>query len=50
MGKFAVADAELASIVICMRCKSRNKVGTVKCRKCGYPSLRPKRKSKHIKK
>lgn len=50
MGKFAVADAELASIIICLRCKARNKVGSDKCRKCGYLSLRPKRKSKRAKK
>jgi ribosomal protein L40E len=44
MGKFAIADAEIAKIVICRRCKSRNKVGAVRCRKCGSPYLRPKRK------
>lgn len=50
MGKFAVADADLASVAICMRCKARNKAGSDKCRKCGYRALRPKRKSKRVKK
>ncbi|MCL5092994.1 MAG: 50S ribosomal protein L40e [Candidatus Marsarchaeota archaeon] len=50
MGKFAIADAELSKIVICRRCKSRNKVGSKMCRKCGYKSLRPKRKEAKVKK
>jgi large subunit ribosomal protein L40e len=44
MGKFPIADAELAKIKICKKCKARNFYGAVKCRKCGSPYLRPKRK------
>ncbi len=44
MGKFAEADAELARIWICMRCKARNKAGAKKCRKCGSSYLRPKKR------
>jgi len=47
MGKFPEADLELASIWICLRCKTRNKKGAKKCRKCGSKYLRPK--SKEIK-
>ena len=36
MGKFPEADAFLAKIMICRKCKSRNKVGSDHCRKCGY--------------
>ncbi|RLG18036.1 50S ribosomal protein L40e [Candidatus Micrarchaeota archaeon] len=43
MGKFPVADARLKKIWICKKCKSRNKAGSEKCRKCGYRHLRPKR-------
>ncbi len=50
MGKFAVADAELASVHICLRCKARNSANAKICRKCGYSALRPKRKSKRVKK
>ncbi len=50
MGKFQIADAELSKIFICKRCKSRNKVSNKKCRKCGYPYLRPKKKSVRTKK
>jgi ribosomal protein L40E len=44
MGRFPIADAELAKISICKKCKSRNFAGAEKCRKCGSPYLRPKRK------
>jgi large subunit ribosomal protein L40e len=44
MGKFPLADLSLAKIWICRKCKSRNKAGTKKCRKCGYSALRPKKK------
>lgn len=44
MGKFPEADAELASVWVCMRCKARNKAGAEKCRKCGSRYLRPKRR------
>ncbi|MCD6279471.1 50S ribosomal protein L40e [Candidatus Micrarchaeota archaeon] len=43
MAKFPEADAELKKIWICKKCKARNKVGVKKCRKCGYPYLRPKK-------
>lgn len=46
MGKFAEADAILAKIVICRKCKSRNKLGVEHCRKCGYKHLRPKKRTK----
>jgi len=44
MGKFPLADLELAKISICRKCKARNKTGVKKCRKCGYSALRPKKK------
>jgi large subunit ribosomal protein L40e len=50
MGKFAIADALIAKIAICKKCKSRNKAGVEKCRKCGYRYLRPKRKDIRAKK
>jgi large subunit ribosomal protein L40e len=50
MGKFPIADAELAKIMICKKCKSRNRVGATKCRKCGYKDLRPKHKDIKAKK
>ncbi len=46
MGKFAEADAILAKIVICRKCKTRNKAGVEHCRKCGYKHLRPKKRTK----
>ena len=50
MGKFTLADAELAKIMICKRCKARNRLGADKCRRCGYAYLRPKRKDIKVKK
>ena len=50
MGKFPIADAEISKIVICKRCKARNRVGAEKCRMCGYAYLRPKRKDIKVKK
>jgi ribosomal protein L40E len=50
MGKFALADGVLTSMAICRKCKARNKAGAEKCRKCGSPYLRPKRKDKRVKK
>jgi large subunit ribosomal protein L40e len=44
MGKFPEADAQIIKIWICKKCKARNKKGAKKCRKCGYTSLRPKKK------
>ncbi len=46
MGKFPEADAFIAKIVICRKCKSRNKLGVEHCRKCGYKYLRPKKRVK----
>jgi len=50
MGKFPEADLELAKIWICRRCKTRNKAGAEKCRKCGSEYLRPKRREIRAKK
>jgi ribosomal protein L40E len=50
MGKFPLADHVLTGMVICRKCKARNKAGTDKCRKCGSPYLRAKRKDKRVKK
>lgn len=50
MGKFPIADAALSKIWICKRCKSRNRAGAEKCRKCGYTYMRPKRKEIKAKK
>jgi len=43
MGKFPVADAKLKKQLICRKCKTKNKVGATKCRKCHYKFLRPKK-------
>jgi large subunit ribosomal protein L40e len=50
MGKFPEADAELAKIKICRKCKARNSANRKKCRKCGSPYLRPKRREIRTKK
>ena len=50
MGKFPIADAHISKIVICKKCKSRNKATVERCRKCGYRYLRPKRKDIRVKK
>jgi ribosomal protein L40E len=50
MGKFAEADAEIAKIFICKKCKGRNKAGVAHCRRCGYKALRPKRREIRAKK
>ncbi len=50
MGKFAIADEEIAKVWICRRCKARNRAGATKCRKCGYKYLRPKHKELRTKK
>ncbi|HIH19722.1 TPA: 50S ribosomal protein L40e [Candidatus Micrarchaeota archaeon] len=46
MGKVPLADKAFLSVVICMKCKTRNPRGAVRCRKCNYPHLRPKRARK----
>lgn len=50
MGKFPEADAVLAKISVCLKCKTRNKRGMDKCRKCGSKFLRPKRREIRAKK
>lgn len=50
MGKFPAADAEITKVRICRRCKGRNSVHNTKCRRCGYPFLRPKNKTVRRKK
>jgi len=50
MGKFAEADAVIAKIAICRKCKARNKNTAKKCRKCGSIYMRPKRKDIRVKK
>lgn len=52
MGKFPEGDAELMQIVICRKCKSRNRKTRDKCRKCGagIDNLRPKRRELRAKK
>jgi large subunit ribosomal protein L40e len=50
MGKFPEADAVLMNIVVCKRCKTRNKKNVEKCRKCGSEFLRPKRRELRAKK
>ncbi len=50
MGKFPEADAQIMKIVVCRKCKSRNKKSLKKCRKCGSVFLRPKRKDIKAKK
>lgn len=50
MGKFAIADEQLAMVWICRRCKARNKAGVEICRKCGYRHLRPKNRELRVKK
>ncbi len=50
MGKFPLADEKLSQIVVCRKCKARNKAGTKMCRKCGSKALRPKRKELRAKK
>lgn len=50
MGKFPLADEALTRVWICRKCKSRNKAGREKCRKCGSAYLRPKNKVLRVKK
>jgi large subunit ribosomal protein L40e len=44
MGKFPIADKEFLEYWICKKCKTRNKAGAEKCRKCGYKHLRVRRR------
>ena len=50
MGKFPEADARLAQILICRKCKTRNSINLDKCRKCGSAYMRPKRREIRAKK
>jgi ribosomal protein L40E len=50
MGKFPLADEALTRVSICRKCKTRNKVGAERCRKCGSVYLRPKHKELRVKK
>jgi ribosomal protein L40E len=50
MGKFPLADEVLAKVWVCRKCKSRNKAGSEKCRKCGSVYLRPKHREVKAKK
>jgi large subunit ribosomal protein L40e len=50
MGKFPEADARIAQINICKKCKTRNKRSVEKCRNCGSAHLRPKRREIRAKK
>lgn len=46
LGKFPIADKAMLRILVCKKCKARNPRGALLCRKCNYPSLRPKRAKK----
>lgn len=51
MGKFPIADEQLLGrVVVCRKCKARNKAGRKSCRKCGSIYLRPKSKELRVKK
>ncbi len=50
MGKFPEADARIAQINVCRKCKTRNTRGVEKCRKCGSSYMRPKRREIRAKK
>ncbi len=50
MARFSIAEADMARIWICRKCKARNAAGVSKCRKCGSKYLRPKNKAARAKK
>ncbi|MEM4367274.1 MAG: hypothetical protein QW035_04065 [Candidatus Anstonellales archaeon] len=50
MGKFPQGDKLFLSVVICRKCKTRNKRGVKKCRKCHSPFLRIRKKDIRAKK
>ena len=50
MGKFPIADEQLARMVVCRKCKARNKAGAERCRRCGSIYLRPKSRELRVKK
>jgi len=49
MAKFPEAEAAIMSVKVCMKCKARNPKTVQKCRKCGYKTLRAKKKGKSAK-
>lgn len=49
MAKFPEAEASLMNVKICKKCKARNPKPAEKCRKCGYKSLRARKKGKATK-
>ncbi|MFH0713040.1 MAG: 50S ribosomal protein L40e [Candidatus Micrarchaeota archaeon] len=46
MAKFPIAERYILGVLICKKCKTRNPKSAVRCRKCMYPNLRPKRARK----
>ncbi len=50
MAKFPEAEKELSEILVCLRCKTRNKKTATKCRKCGSKYLRRKNREVRAKK
>jgi len=50
MGKFPLADEALSRVWVCRKCKTRNRQGSEKCRKCGSVYLRPKHREIRVKK
>lgn len=43
MGKFPEADKAIASVKICLKCKTRNPKLALLCRKCKYTHFRNKK-------
>lgn len=39
-----IAEKRNNNVKVCLRCHARNAIRATRCRKCGYPSLRLKRK------
>ena len=46
MAKFPVAEKHFLKKIVCLKCKTLNPKGAVRCRKCGYTKLRPRRARK----
>jgi len=46
VAKFPVAEKSFNSRLVCLKCKTLNPKGALRCRKCNYPHLRPKRARK----
>jgi len=49
MAGFPEAKARRLRKKICRRCKARNPWDAIKCRKCGYKVLRPKKSERKVK-